>query len=227
MVAMQDKTYRLVGMLGGTFDPIHYGHLRTAMQIKTIFAMHEMCLVPCHKPPHRDAPVGDAQRRLQMATLAVAQSPGLSIDARELEREGPSYSIDTLTSMRQELDEQTAICMLLGMDAFLGLPSWHRWRELLSCCHIIVMTRPGWQDRHADGYRELDALMASSRVENTQQLCRFRQGKIIVQEVAALDISATMIRDRIAQGLPVQGLTPDSVIQYIRQQGLFQSQDVQ
>jgi nicotinate-nucleotide adenylyltransferase len=128
---------RAIGIFGGTFDPIHYGHLRTALELKGLLALDKVHIVPCANPPHRTAPMSDGSLRLRMVAAAVAGEPGFVADDRELERAGVSYTIDTLASFRAELPGRS-LCLLLGMDAFLGLPQWHRWGELIELAHIVV-----------------------------------------------------------------------------------------
>ena len=122
---------RRIGVLGGTFDPVHIGHLRGALEVAETLGLDEVRLVPNFRPPHREAPNSSAQDRLAMVQLAVQDVPPLAVDARELERDRPSYTLDTLESLREELDQQDQIHLIVGWDAFCGLPSWHRWEELL------------------------------------------------------------------------------------------------
>ncbi len=217
---------RLLGLLGGTFDPVHFGHLRTAEEIKASLSMDEMRLLPCYQPPHRDEPVSDAQDRLRMLQLALSETQGLTVDDREFGREGPSYTIDTLEALREELGNDVAICLVIGMDAFHTLYTWHRWRELMACCHIIVMTRPGWVDWRAQpADARLQALLSVHQADDPAQLRQSAQGIIYCQEVTALDISASKIRQSIAEGHSAGTLTPDSVLQYILQRGLYSPED--
>ena len=126
-----------IGILGGTFDPIHYGHLRTAFELWQELRLAEVRLLPAGTPPHRDQLYAAADVRLRMVRAAVAGQPYFVVDDREVRRTGPSYSVDTLTELRREYPERS-LCLLLGMDAFLGLPQWHRWRELLTLAHVVV-----------------------------------------------------------------------------------------
>ena len=134
---------RPIGIFGGTFDPIHYGHLRTALELKALLDLDKVHFVPCANPPHRTAPMSDGALRLRMVEAAIRGEPGFVADDRELKRAGVSYTIDTLASFRAELPGRS-LCLLLGMDAFLGLPQWRRWRELTTLAHIVVAHRPGW-----------------------------------------------------------------------------------
>ncbi len=129
-------------MLGGTFDPVHYGHLRFADEVRRSLGLKELHLVPAGDPPHRSGPVASAADRLAMLRLAVAEFPGLVVDSREVDRAGKSYTVLTLEALRRE-DAQRPLLLLVGADAFRGLPSWHRWRELFALAHLVVVARPG------------------------------------------------------------------------------------
>src|SRR5204863_186003 len=131
-----------IGIFGGTFDPIHYGHLRTAFELWQTLKLAEVRFMPSGNPPHRVRTLADAALRVQMVRVAVADQPAFIVDDREVRRAGASYTFDTLTELRRENPERS-LCLLLGMDAFLGLPSWHRWRELFELAHVVVAHRPG------------------------------------------------------------------------------------
>src|SRR5512143_4181715 len=133
-----------IGIFGGTFDPIHYGHLRTALELKRALDLERLHFVPAATPPHRAAPCTDAALRLRMVQAAIAGEPGFVADDRELKRPGLSYTFDTLTSFRAEFPDRP-LCLLLGMDAFLNLPQWHEWREIPQLAHVVVAHRPGWR----------------------------------------------------------------------------------
>ena len=131
----------MIGILGGTFDPVHFGHLRPALEARQALGLDEIRLIPCNVPPHRPQPFASARQRLTMLQGAIAGHAGFVIDERELHRDGPSYTLDTLLSLHADI-KGVDLCLLLGMDAFRGLTSWHRWHELIDHCHIVVMTRP-------------------------------------------------------------------------------------
>ncbi len=133
-----------IGLFGGTFDPIHYGHLRTAFELLQALKLSQVRFLPTGSPPHREVPMAEPVLRLQMVRAAVAAQSGFVVDDREIRRQGLSYSIDTLTELRADFP-QHSLCLLLGMDAFLGLPTWHRWREIFELCHVVVAHRPGWK----------------------------------------------------------------------------------
>ena len=133
-----------MGILGGTFDPIHYAHLRTAFELQQALRLKEIRFLPAGNPPHRDQPLADPQLRLKMVQAATAGQPGFVVDDREVRKEGPSYSVETLAELRHEYPDRS-LCMIVGMDAFLSLPKWHQWRELLQLAHLVVAHRPGWR----------------------------------------------------------------------------------
>ena len=133
-----------MGIFGGTFDPIHYAHLRTAFELQQALRLKEIRFLPAGNPPHRDQPIADAKLRLEMVQLAVAGQPGFLVDDREVRKAGPSYSVETLAELRHEYPDRS-LCLIVGMDAFLSLPKWHQWQELLQLAHLVVAHRPGWR----------------------------------------------------------------------------------
>lgn len=208
-----------IGVLGGTFDPIHFGHLRSALELLEALGLAEVRLIPCGHPPHRAPPRAPASARLAMLELAVAGQPGLRVDSRELERPGPSYMVDTLASLREE-QGSVPLCLILGSDAFLGLPGWHRWQELVRLAHLVVMHRPGWElDDHLAA--PLAQLVETRRVHAAAALAAQPAGSILLVPVTPLDISATAIRHLIAAGRSPRYLLPDAVWEHIRAHGLY------
>ena len=215
----QGSSARRIGILGGTFDPVHIGHLRGALEVAEMFDLDELRLIPNARPPHRDTPNCSAQDRLAMVRLAVQDLPPLCVDARELEREKPSYTIDTLISLRAELDEQDQLLLVVGWDAFCGLPTWHRWEELLDYCHILVLQRP---DAGSEAPQELRDLLAARSVSDPQALCG-GSGQIAFVWQTPLEVSATQIRQLLASGKSVRFLVPDAVLAYINAHGLYRA----
>jgi len=206
-----------IGILGGTFDPIHFGHLRTALDVLQQLKLDHIRLIPNNTPPHRPAPLATAQQRLLMLHLAVKNSEQLVVDDRELQREGASYSIDTLQSLRHEF-QQSPLYLIVGVDAFLGIQSWYKWQELLEFAHIVLMQRP---DEHIDFSPELaEWYVAHHAAAGDDTLLA---GKIWPVDVTQLAISATDIRSKLLQGQSVDFLLPDSVIQVIEQLGLYKA----
>lgn len=205
----------MIGIFGGTFDPIHYGHLRSALEVKEIFGLTEVRLIPSAQPPHRGQPGATALTRLRMLELAIENQPGLTVDTRELHRQGPSYMVDTLKSLRREFKNEPLL-LFIGGDAFNQLKTWHQWQHLFDYSHIVVMTRPGFVIQNPDEF--FKARLASE----TTELARTLAGKLYFQAVTPLDISATAIRNKIAEHQNPGFLLPDTVIAYIRQHQLYQ-----
>ncbi len=197
-----------VAILGGTFDPVHIGHLRVAWEAAEAFDA-QVRLVPASMPPHRPRPVADGRQRLAMLEAALTGQRRLIIDARELNRQGPSYTVDTLTQLRDELGPERPLILLLGADAFAGLPSWHRWRELFALAHVAVLTRPGPRTPLADA---LAAEVASRRSAGIAPLSRNPAGCIHELAVTALDVSASQIRALLAAGREPRWLLPDKLL---------------
>jgi nicotinate-nucleotide adenylyltransferase len=195
-----------VGVFGGTFDPIHFGHLRTAFEVLQAVRLREVRFVPAGDPPHRDPPRVDAVQRLEFVRAAVAEQPGFIVDDREIRRSGRSYSVLTLEELRAELPA-TPLCLIVGMDAFVGLPAWHRWQELLELAHVVVAPRPGWE---APAAGVLGDLLAERGVDAAEALHNALAGRILIQPVTQLEISSTELRDLLAAGRDPRYLVPDS-----------------
>jgi len=207
-----------IGIFGGTFDPIHIGHLRMALEIKQQLQLDEMRLLPCYLPPHRPAPGATAEARVAMLNLAVQDCAELVVDKRELQRDKPSYTYDTLCELRAELGEQTSICLCMGMDSFATLDTWHHWDQLLQLAHIIVVARPGWFLPESGAVADLLNLHRNETGVIAQQAA----GAIVMLEQRLLPISATDIRAQIRDGKSPQFLVPDGVWNYIRSNVLYQ-----
>jgi len=206
-----------IGILGGTFDPIHFGHLRTALELFECLHLEEVRLLPCRIPPHDKAPVAAADMRLKMVVAAVADRPGFVVDDREMHRDGPSYSFDTLTSLRDEFPERS-LCLIVGMDAFVGLTTWHRWAELLSLAHLVVAHRPGATSPVGG---ELGRLLDQCRSRDPADLHAAKAGRILLHSVTQLDISSTAIRAGVSTGESPAYLLPDRVAKLIEAHGCY------
>jgi nicotinate-nucleotide adenylyltransferase len=204
---------RPVGIFGGTFDPIHYGHLRTAFELLQMLEFEEVRFVPCGDPPHRGITFASAALRLDMVRAATRDEPRFIVDDRELRRDGPSYSIDTLESFREEFPDRS-LCLITGMDAFLGLPTWHRWDEILDFAHVVVAHRPGWR---APGEGELGELLARRRTHSKRDLHERLQGGVHIHAVTQLEIASTEIRRLVGAGHDPRYLMPDAVREAIRE----------
>jgi len=210
----------MIGILGGTFDPIHYGHLRPALEIYEALGLDEVRFIPSAEPPHRDRPQASALQRLMLVRAAIQGQPGFVLDDRELHRSGPSYMVDTLHSLREELGAQTPLGLILGLDAFLGLEGWYRWQSLFDYAHLIVTHRPGWslRDLHPDS---ILAGEIKPRYGEPAQLARQPAGRIHFQAVTQLDISASGIRQELAAGRDIRYLLPDTVYELIKTQHIY------
>jgi nicotinate-nucleotide adenylyltransferase len=209
-----------IGVFGGTFDPIHCGHLRTAFELWQELRLAEVRFLPTGSPPHRAQLCASPERRLQMVRAAVADQPSFVVDDREVRRSGVSYSVDTLTELRREYPGRS-LCLLLGMDAFLGLPNWHRWRELLTLAHIVVAHRPGWR---APTTGPLGEVMVDHGTGMIRVLHERPCGCVYVHAVTQLEISSTELRSLIIAGRDPRYLVPDEVRQIILETRCYAAQ---
>lgn len=198
----------LLGVFGGTFDPIHLGHLRMAEEVAEVLSLDAVHFVPASVPPHRDQPVASSAERLDWVARAIADNPRFVFDDREHRRDGPSYMVDTLADFRREFPEH-GLVLMLGTDAFNGLTRWHRWSKLLDYAHIVVATRPGAQ-AHGDAV-ELLRRHAMDRAA----LASTTHGGIIGVDITRLDISATAIRQILVEGGSVRYLVPEHLRQVL------------
>ncbi len=206
-----------IGVFGGTFDPIHYGHLRTAFEMLQALRFDEVRFMPCGSPPHREAPIADAELRLQMVKAATEGQHGFMVDDRELLRDGPSYSVDTLTALRGEFPLRP-LALIIGMDAFLELPKWHQWRDILQLAHVVVAHRPGWRAPDMGPLGELLADRGTHRIGDMHQA---KSGHIYIHDVTQLEISSSEIRALVAAGRNPRFLMPDAVLNVIEQSGCY------
>ncbi|MCG6943353.1 MAG: nicotinate-nucleotide adenylyltransferase [Thiohalocapsa sp.] len=199
----------MIGILGGAFDPVHFGHLRTALEVREALGLDEVRLLPLNVAVHREQPAADGALRLRMLEAAVANAPGLVADDRELTRPGGSYTVDTLTHLRDELGADVRLCLLVGGDAFNGFLAWHRPRDILGLAHLAVMRRPGSVlPRDPELREELERRRAARPAD----LHAAPAGRIWLQSVTQLDISSTRIRRTMAAGHSPRFLLPDAVL---------------
>lgn len=206
-----------IGLFGGTFDPIHYGHLRTAFELWQALRLAQVRFLPAGSPPHRAASHASAELRLLMVRAAVENEPAFVVDDREIRRTGLSYSVDTLTELRNEFPDRS-LCLLLGMDAYLGLPDWHRWRDILDLAHVVVAHRPGWK---APTMGPLGEVMVDRGTGSIRDLHEQPAGHIYVHAVTQLEISSTELRQLIASDRDPRYLVPDAVRTIIRETGCY------
>ena len=208
----------MIGILGGTFDPIHYGHLRTALDVQQRLSLDEVRFIPCGEPAHRNAPIAEPLQRLAMVRAAIAGQARFTADDREIRRDGPSYMVDTLISLKQDFKTEP-LSLILGTDAFNGLAQWYQWQKIFDLANIVVMQRPAIK-----GQVELNKrLMAQlkHRFVDADNLKTRQNGGICFVPVTQLDISATKIRQQWQQNKDIQFLLPDSVLTLIQQQNIY------
>jgi nicotinate-nucleotide adenylyltransferase len=210
-----------IGIFGGTFDPVHYGHLRTAFEILQALRFVEVRFMPCGNPPHRGEPVAEAGLRLDMVTVATRDQAGFVVDDRELRRDGPSYSVDTLSALREDFPKRS-LGLIIGMDAFLGLPRWHHWRKILPLAHIVVAHRPGWR---APDIGPLGELLADRGTHRIQDLHENISGHIYIHDVTQLEISSSDIRELVGLGRDPRFLMPDGVRELIERSGCYAAKE--
>ncbi len=196
-----------IGVMGGTFDPIHSGHLLLAEEARTQLNLAEVIFIPAGQPWLRmDSPVSLAEHRLQMVRLAIVDKPYFKLSTIEIERAGPSYTVDTITELKDELDAGDELFFILGWDSLAGLPQWREPSRLIKMCRLVVAPRP---DYSAPDLKSLEA----SIPEISKQ--------VILLDKPEIDVSASVIRDRVAQGLTIHHLVPEPVEGYIKQYKLY------
>ena len=211
-----------IGILGGTFDPIHYGHLRLAEEMLELANLRQIRFIPAGTPPHREAPQVSAQHRSAMVQLAIADQPAFILDAREAGRTTPCYTVDTLRELRAELGAAQPLCLLMGGDAFLQLHTWHEWERLFELAHIVVGSRPGFTLEE-----RIHTATPALRQHYQQRLCvadalsQQPAGGIAELAIPKLEISATLIRNRVAENRSIRYLLPNCVAEYIHQHHLY------
>lgn len=206
-----------IGLFGGTFDPIHYGHLRSAVEIAELFELSTLYLMPNHQPGHRGPTAASTDHRIEMLAMAVEDASRLVVDTREAERNEPTYTVDTLREIRREQADATLV-FFLGMDSFSAFDTWHEWEEILTLTNLVVLDRPGAE--HSDFSKNL---LMRQQASCGQQIVNGLTGVIQTCQVTQLDISATDVRRRIADDLSVRFLLPDEVSEYIDANNLYRS----
>lgn len=215
-----DKQVPRIGMLGGTFDPIHLGHLRSAVELREVLSLDRLHMIPAQQPPLRGRPQVSARQRLALLEAGIGNTPGLMADDRELRRDGPSYSADTLADLRVEIGEQARLVMIVGYDAFLRLTQWRQPDRLFELAHLVVIARPGYSDPLPTSLTEL---VEHRRVDSVEELMKRPSGGYLPLELPTLmAISATYIRQCLKAGKSVRYLLPGPVEQAITRDGLYQ-----
>ena len=216
----------MIGIFGGSFDPIHFGHIKSALTLLERFEFEQICFIPCQLSPHKESSHADARHRWQMLNLVCDSHPKLIADDQELKRQPPSYTIDTLLKLRKEYGEQQSLVLILGVDAYLNFCAWHRFEEILKYCHIILVKRPGYSidkktsgvEKNTDCEREYYNL---NNVEEIKELTNSPNGKIYLSNLEEHDVSSTMIRNIISEGHQPKYLIPGNVWNYIRRNKLY------
>lgn len=211
----------LTGVMGGMFDPVHLGHLQAAAAAREACGLRQVLLLPCGNPVHRGAAFTEARHRCAMLLLAIAGEPWLQLDTRECDSAAPSRTYDSLLALKHERPDEH-LCFILGLDAFLALDTWYRWRELFTLAHLVVITRPGYCLPTVSPTE--DAVMAelrARRCDNAGGLADSTAGRILVVEAATPPLSSSQLRGRLQSGQPVTGLLPPAVTAYIEEFGLY------
>lgn len=208
-----------VGMFGGTFDPVHLGHLRSAVEVSECLKLDKLHMIPAPRPPLRGHPQVSARDRLALLEAGIKDTPGLIADGRELRRQGPSYSTLTLAELREEYGQAARLVMLLGQDAFLRLADWHQPEQLFALAHVVVVARPGYQ---SDRPAALKELIGEREVDSVSSLMAEPKGKLLAQTLpTSMAISATLIRQRLADHRSVRYLLPETVEKQIHARQLY------
>jgi len=208
----------MIGILGGTFDPIHFGHLRTALDVQQRLSLDEVRFIPCGEPAHRNKPIAEPLQRLAMVRAAIAGQKKFTVDDREIRRDGPSYMVDTLTSLKQDFKDHS-LCLILGTDAFNGLAQWYQWEKIFDIANIVVMRRPDTDGRSTINKQLFKVI--KHRLLDADHLKRKQNGGICFVPVTQLEISATAIRQQWQQCNDIQFFLPDSVLTLIQQQNIY------
>ena len=212
-----------LGVFGGTFDPVHFGHLRLAEEAMIHLGLGGVRWIPAGQPPHRGLPGVTAAQRLDMVRLATADNPRFSVDAAEVDSAAPSYTVVTLERLRRELGPDQPLVLMVGADAFHGFPTWHRWRDIFELAHVAVSHRPGFPIDPSGLSEGLLAEFARRRQVASEGLQAAPAGSITTFAMTQLAISATQIRKLLANGLSARYLLPDVILDYIRAHSLYRN----
>lgn len=205
---------KFIGINGGTFDPVHYGHLRPALEVMQCLGFEQVRFVPCFRPVHKNAPNVSAQQRSDMIRLAIQKQPKFVLDTIEMDKGGPSYSADTLAILKQKFTD-TSLVLMMGTDAFAKFHTWYKWQDILKLGNIVVMHRPG---------EPVPESGQSGEIYKHYHVSSFTQeaGQIMDVDVTQLDISSTLVRNHLLDGLSAEYLVPPCVMEYINEHGLYQ-----
>lgn len=213
-----------IGILGGTFDPIHYGHLRLAEEMLELANLRQIRFIPTGMPPHRDPPQVPAEHRAAMVKLAIADQPTFVLDEREVRQTTPCYTVDTLRELRAELGAEQPLCLLMGGDAFLQLHTWHEWEQLFELAHIVAGYRPGFTiEERIHSAPEYLRQHYQQRLCSVEALSQHPNGGVVELAIPKLEISATLIRTRVAENRTIRYLLPNAVADYIQRHHLYKT----
>ena len=205
-------------VFGGTFDPVHRGHIESVCAVSRLLCDVDINLVPCQTPAHRPLPSASPEDRLKMLQLAVASQDRIFVDDCELRREGISYTADTLLGYRESLGESGSLLFLMGRDSWVTLPSWHRWEELIDLSHLLVLERPGLNQGSPEVLRKW---LKSRQVQNPKEMVDRPFGKVCFLSLDQINVSASGLRDKIAKGRSIREDVNPLVRSYIRQNNLY------
>lgn len=213
----------LQAIYGGTFDPVHYGHLKPVEILANLIGLQRVIIMPNNVPPHRPQPEATSAQRKKMLELAIADKPLFCLDERELHRDSPSWTAQTLQEWREEQGPAAPLAFIIGQDSLLNFPSWYRYETILDNSHLIVCRRPGYPLTMKEEAHQ--QWLEQHLTPHADDLHRLPAGKIYLAETPWFDISATLIRQRLQNGLSCAELLPEAVLDYIQQQGLYQKSD--
>jgi len=211
-----------IGLLGGTFNPIHFGHLRMAQELAESLSLNEVRFIPSANPPHKPTPDTSANNRAAMVELAVADNSLFKFDGRELLRTGASYTVDTLKDLRKELGSDASLVLIMGSDAFTKFNTWHRWQEIIGLCHIALVQRPV-SSINEPLTNDLETFLHNHYTEHVQDLHNTSSGLVTMQAITPLEISSTAIRKALQNKYSARYLLPDSVLEYINEYQLYKT----
>ncbi|TEW54860.1 nicotinate-nucleotide adenylyltransferase [Psychromonas sp. RZ22] len=206
-----------IGFLGGTFDPIHFGHLRPALEIQQALNLQALYLMPNYIAPHKSKSLASPAQRIDMVKIAIQDTPQLQINTQELLRDSPSYTINTLKVLREQYP-QTPLCFIMGMDSLIQFDTWYQYKDILNYCHLIVSHRPGWDPQFNS---TVTNLLAVHQINDPTLLHQKQAGCIYFQSTSQLDISSSAIRELLVNDKSIDFLTPNSVCRYIEEQQCY------
>lgn len=209
----------MIGIYGGTFDPVHFGHLRPALDVYSLLSLSEIRFIPCGIPAHRDAAVASSQQRLEMLALALEGQPDFVVDDREVKRAGASYMVDTIKSLMSDFSNEK-FCLIIGMDAFVKLDTWKDWEEITELVSLVITQRPRLETESVPS-SDLIQYMNNKQVDDKELFMSSEQTHCFFCPVTQLDISATNIRELVREGNRIDYLMPEKVANYIQEKNLY------